>query len=406
MSQQAFFSLEFAVISVSEVNRQIRNLIETDPVLEDISVSGEISNLSVPSSGHLYFTLKDEESMLRCVMWRTNAAEYRDLLENGKSVIVHGRIGVYERGGAYQLYADALYAAGRGRMYEEFLRLKEKLEKEGLFAPERKKPLPAFPEKIGIVTSLSGAAVQDMLDTLKQRWPVAEVILSAAIVQGSEAPPSIINALNALFAVRPDVILIGRGGGSIEDLWAFNDEQVVRMVADSPVPIISGVGHETDFTLTDFAADHRAPTPTGAAVAATPDRRNLTQQLDMLSLQLDRRIRQLLETEDYRLKSLAQRLDLSAPVQRSAQERASLQQTKTRLEQSAERFLERQKLLIRNLSQRLEALNPTAVLQRGYALVEGPDGTIIPSVRQLAAGKEVILQMRDGAAQAKITQTG
>jgi exodeoxyribonuclease VII large subunit len=406
MSQQAFFSAEFATLSVSDVNRQIRNLLESDPILEDISVNGEISNLSVPSSGHIYFTLKDEQSMLKCVLWRTYAAEFRDLLENGRSVIAHGRIGVYERGGSYQLYADALYPFGRGKMYEDFLRLKEKLEQEGLFAEERKRPLPQYPQKVGIVTSLSGAAVQDMLNTLEKRWPNAEVLLSAASVQGVEAPPSIVKALNALISRQPDVILIGRGGGSIEDLWAFNDEKVVRAVAASPIPIISGVGHETDFTLTDFAADYRAPTPTAAAVAAVPDRYNQAQLLDTLSLRLDRLMLHRYESERMQLNVLAQKLESTAPTRQLERGRQTLIQQRTRINQAMERFFERQQLALQNLEQRMNALNPSAVLERGYALIRQADGSLIPSVSQLSVGETVVLQLRDGSAQAEINQIG
>lgn len=406
MSQQAFFSAEFATLSVSDVNRQIRNLLESDPILEDISVNGEISNLSVPSSGHIYFTLKDEQSMLKCVLWRTYAAEFRDLLENGRSVIAHGRIGVYERGGSYQLYADALYPFGRGKMYEDFLRLKEKLEQEGLFAEERKRPLPQYPQKVGIVTSLSGAAVQDMLNTLEKRWPNAEVLLSAASVQGVEAPPSIVKALNALISRQPDVILIGRGGGSIEDLWAFNDEKVVRAVAASPIPIISGVGHETDFTLTDFAADYRAPTPTAAAVAAVPDRYNQAQLLDTLSLRMDRLMLHRYESERMLLNALTQKLESAAPTRQLERGRQTLMQQHARINQAMERFFERQQLALQNLEQRMNALNPSAVLERGYALIRQADGSLIPSVSQLSVGETVVLQLRDGSAQAEINQIG
>ncbi|NMA12597.1 MAG: exodeoxyribonuclease VII large subunit [Chloroflexi bacterium] len=406
MSQQAFFSAEFATLSVSDVNRQIRNLLESDPILEDISVNGEISNLSVPSSGHIYFTLKDEQSMLKCVLWRTYAAEFRDLLENGRSVIAHGRIGVYERGGSYQLYADALYPFGRGKMYEDFLRLKEKLEQEGLFAEERKRPLPQYPQKVGIVTSLSGAAVQDMLNTLEKRWPNAEVLLSAASVQGVEAPPSIVKALNALISHQPDVILIGRGGGSIEDLWAFNDEKVVRAVAASPIPIISGVGHEIDFTLTDFAADYRAPTPTAAAVTAVPDRYNQAQLLDTFSLRLDRLMLHRYESERMQLNALAQKLESAAPTRQLERGRQTLIQQHARINQAMERFYERQQLVLQNLEQRMNALNPSAVLERGYALIRQADGSLIPSVSQLSVGETVVLQLRDGSAQAEINQIG
>jgi len=257
--------------SVSELTRYLRHLLESDDRLQDLWVQGEISNFSRPASGHLYFTLKDSGASLRCVMWKTEAARNRVPLQDGMSIEAHGKISIYEPGGQYQFYADLIRPAGEGALYAEFLRLKALLEAEGLFDAARKRPLPQFPRKIGIVTSATGAALRDMLNVLRRRLPLAEVVLAASPVQGAEAPPNLVLALQKLNAVvRPDVILLARGGGSIEDLWAFNDENVVRAVAASQAPVISGVGHETDFTLVDFAADLRAPTPTAAAELATP----------------------------------------------------------------------------------------------------------------------------------------
>lgn len=248
-------------LTVSQLTLYLRELLESDPVLMDVWVEGEISNLSRPSSGHIYFTLKDAAAALRCVIWRTTATRLRVDLQNGLAVAAHGRISLYERDGTYQLYIDQLRPAGEGWLYQEFMRLKARLEEEGLFAPERKRPLPEWPARIGIVTSPTGAALQDMLNTLRRRFPLAEVILAPCAVQGDEAPPEIVRALEQLnrLSPAPDVILLARGGGSLEDLWAFNDERVVRAVAASVVPVITGVGHETDFTLSDFAADQRAP---------------------------------------------------------------------------------------------------------------------------------------------------
>src|SRR5574339_974919 len=255
--------------TVSKLTFYIRKLLEEDETLQDVWVQGEISNLSRPASGHVYFTLKDSSAALRCVMWKTSAARLNTGLQDGMSVEVHGRIGIYEVSGQYQLYSDQIRPVGEGALYQEFMRLKAMLEAEGLFAPERKRLIPMFPHKIGIVTSATGAAVRDMLNTLRRRLPLVEVILAPSPVQGAEAPPALVKALQALLLQSPDVILLARGGGSIEDLWAFNDERVVRAVALSPIPVICGVGHETDFTLCDFAADLRAPTPTAAAELAT-----------------------------------------------------------------------------------------------------------------------------------------
>ena len=257
--------------TVTDLTRYLRQLLEADSSLQGVWVQGEISNLSRPSSGHIYFTLKDSGASLRCVMWRNEAARLRFAPQDGMAIEAHGSISIYEAGGQYQLYADILRPLGEGALYQEFLRLKALLEAEGLFDPARKRSIPEFPRRIGIVTSPTGAALRDMLNTLRRRLPLAEVILAPTPVQGDEAPPGIVAALRSLNRVAaPDVILLARGGGSIEDLWAFNDERVVRAVTESAAPVITGVGHETDFTLADFAADLRAPTPTAAAELATP----------------------------------------------------------------------------------------------------------------------------------------
>lgn len=389
-------------LSVSDVNRQVKHLLETDLVLEDISVEGEVSNLSKPASGHLYFTLKDAKSALKCVMWRTSAAEFQALLENGRLIIAHGRIGVFERDGIYQLYADSLFSVGQGKLFEEFIRLKEKLEKEGLFDATRKKRLPDFPEKIGIVTSASGAALQDMLNTISRRWPLAEVLLSAAAVQGVEAPASLLGAFERLEKLNPDVILIGRGGGSLEDLWAFNDESLVRRIAESSVPVVSGIGHETDFTLADFAADVRAPTPTGAAVAATPDRTDQMQVLDRMQYQLDQRFLSCVRSGNQQLQALAHRLEKAAPLYSVRQEQLAVEQIRLRLNLWADNALNREKGELNGLRMQLESLNPENVLARGYALIEDPNGKILTAVAQLHPGKTVSIRMYNGSRSAQI----
>ncbi|MFW5714622.1 MAG: exodeoxyribonuclease VII large subunit, partial [Brevefilum sp.] len=253
------------VLNVSQLTGYLRQLLESDEILQDLWVEGEISNFAQPSSGHLYFSLKDGESSIRCVMWRNSAARLNFAPRDGLAVQAHGSVNIYKVNGQVQLYVDTLQPAGEGALYQEFLRMKAKLEAEGLFDEARKRPIPEIPQVIGIITSPTGAALQDMLNTLRRRYPVAEVVLAPTAVQGIDAPPGIADALSRLNSeTHPDVILLGRGGGSIEDLWAFNEEQVVRAVVTSQTPVISGVGHETDFTLTDFAADLRAPTPTAA----------------------------------------------------------------------------------------------------------------------------------------------
>ena len=260
------------ILSVAEITRHIRDLLQENELLEDVWVSGEVTNFSTPVSGHIYFSLKDDAALLRCVIWKPTSFRLKPLLGDGKAIQAHGAIKVYEQGGSYQLTVDDIRLTGEGILYQEYLKLKVLLEAEGVFDEANKKPIPSIPEKIGIVTSSTGAALQDILNVLQRRFPLVDVVLAPASVQGDQAPAEIISAINALIKLaRPDVILVARGGGSMEDLWAFNDANVVRAIAASPIPIVTGIGHETDFTLSDFAADLRATTPTAAAELITPD---------------------------------------------------------------------------------------------------------------------------------------
>ena len=403
MLNQSFLSLGTPALSVSDINRQIKNLLERDPILEDIWVRGEISNLSIPVSGHAYFTLKDAKSSLKCVIWRSNlTAAANSALKNGNDVEAHGKITVYERDGIYQLYADEIRTAGLGKLFEEFLRLKDKLEKEGLFDAERKIKIPEIPQAIGIVTSLTGAALQDMLNTIQKRWPIASILLSPAAVQGVEAPAALFNAFERLEKEHPDVIIIGRGGGSIEDLWAFNDEFLVRRIAESPVPVISGIGHETDFTLVDFVADLRAPTPTGAAVAATPDIQEIRGYLDALSMQLTNCMRDKIQTNRSDLQLLAHRLELRAPFRQIQQEKQSVDQLQIRLMQCLNHILQQERLRLSAIDQRLAAVNPESVLKRGYALIEKKGKGLVTSAAELMPQDSVRILMADGNVEATI----
>ncbi|HAF62453.1 MAG TPA: exodeoxyribonuclease VII large subunit, partial [Anaerolineaceae bacterium] len=304
MFEDSLFSQQ--VFTVSEVTGYIRLLFEENQDLQDIWVQGEVSNVSFPTSGHIYFTLKDESASLRCVIWKWTAQYLHIRPEDGMAVDVHGKFGVYEKGGQYQFYGDAIRSQGEGKLFQEFLRLKNKLEAEGLFAEERKKEIPAFPHVLGVVTSPTGAALQDILNTLRNRFPLVEVLLSPTLVQGEGAAQAIVRAIHALQVSpdKPDVIILARGGGSLEDLWSFNEEQVVRAVADSPIPIISGVGHETDFTLVDFASDLRAPTPTGAAVLAVPNLMDLQFTMQAMGLRLKKAVAQTLEANRLDIKEL------------------------------------------------------------------------------------------------------
>ncbi|MBT7782498.1 MAG: exodeoxyribonuclease VII large subunit, partial [Anaerolineae bacterium] len=313
--------------------------------------------------------------------------------------------GVYEASGQYQLYADEILPVGEGALYQEFLRLKAMLEAEGIFDAEHKKEIPQLPKKIGIVTSATGAALRDMLNTLKRRMPLTEVIIAPTAVQGDAAPAGIVNALDGLLRIVPDldVIMLGRGGGSIEDLWAFNDELVVRMVAASPVPIISGVGHETDFTLTDFAADLRAATPTAAAELATPITINeLYGAVNYYKEQLDRNINILLEKKNVHMDELSTRIGYASPLRRIQrnQQNVDVQILRLDVAQAQIQVMNREKL--KGLNKRLSALNPQAVLARGYAIVTKEKGKILGSIKDANAGDDVKIRVKDGTFDAKI----
>ena len=391
--------------TVSTLTAYLRELLETDEMLRDTSVRGEISNLSRPRSGHIYFTLKDGGASLKSVMWRTKAARLSLDLRDGMEVEARGHISIYDVGGQYQLYADEILPIGEGVLYQEFLRLKAMLESEGLFDSEHKKDVPDLPKKIGIVTSATGAALRDMLNTLRRRMPLAEVILAPTPVQGDAAPPKIVDALDELLRVAPDldVILLGRGGGSIEDLWAFNDEFVVRMVAASPVPIISGVGHETDFTLTDFASDLRAATPTAAAELATPITINeLYGAVGYYAEQLKAEMTATLDRNFVGVDDLYARLGYASPLRRIQREQQSVDGQILRLNaaQAQRQSLMREKL--KGQMRRLAALNPQAVLARGYAIVTKENGKILGSVDDVKAGDELNIRVKDGEFGAKI----
>lgn len=392
-----------AALSVSDLTRYLRELIASDEILRDVWVQGEISNLSRPSSGHIYFVLKDQTASLRCVIWRSTALRLRTDLQNGLAVEAHGEISVYERDGQYQLYVDALRLAGEGRLYQEFLRLKARLEAEGLFDEGRKRPIPTAPRTIGMVTSATGAALQDMLNTLGRRYPLARVVLAPAAVQGDDAPPQVVAALQALNALgEVDVIIVARGGGSLEDLWCFNDERVVRAIAASGLPVICGIGHETDFTLADFAADLRAPTPTAAAVAAAPDISEVRADLRALAQAVLSSGVQNLGQRRAALAYLKERLRRASPLWRIHNDRQRLDQLDERLQRAFDHHLALRRERLAGLSARLYSLDPRAVLQRGYAVLRRAEGGLVSSVEQVAAGQNLHAELADGSLDVKI----
>ena len=382
--------------TVSKLTFYIRKLLEEDEILQDVWVQGEISNLSRPASGHVYFTLKDSSAALKCVMWKTSAMRLGIPLQDGKAVEVHGKIGVYEVSGQYQLYADQIRPVGEGALYQEFMRLKAMLEVEGLFAPERKRPIPMFPQKIGIVTSATGAALRDMLNILRRRLPLVQVILAPSPVQGIEAPPALVKAIQALNLQSPDIIILARGGGSIEDLWAFNDERVVRAVALSDVPVICGVGHETDFTLCDFAADLRAPTPTAAAELATQITvQDLAATLSNLQSRMNKSVVEYLNVQKNVLASLVTQMKYVSPERRILSERQRVDELSRRAYSSLFHQIQLQSTHVKGMQRRLEALNPSAVLRRGYAVVtRKDDGSVVSRVSQ--ASDEMKVRVSDG----------
>lgn len=395
MTQLSLF--QTPALTVTELTRHLRQILENDPQLQDVWVLGEVSNFSRPSSGHIYFTLKDEASSLRCVMWRTSVMRQRFIPKDGDAVEVHGSLGIYEVAGTYQLYIDLINPTGEGNLYQEFLRLKARLEAEGLFDAERKRPIPRWPRRIGIVTSPTGAALRDMLNTLRRRYPLVEVVLAPSPVQGDEAPAGIVSALEALNSlVKPDVILLARGGGSIEDLWAFNDEGVARAIRASQAPVISGVGHETDFTIADFAADLRAPTPTAAAELATPHQADLRQSIRELKQRLDRGAAASLSLPRWKLNDLEGRLRLVSPATRLRSDRQRLDELSHSAQMAVQHSLRLRIERLSGLGQRLAGLSPQAALKRGYAIVARADGSLVHQVNQVKPGDPLKVQVSDG----------
>lgn len=396
---------EPVVLSVSQLTRHVRELIEQDETLQDVWVQGEVSNLSRPSSGHLYFTLKDSNSALKCVMWRSSVLRQAEIPREGQAVEVHGSISVYETAGTYQLYADLIQPTGLGKLYQEFIRLKNRLEAEGLFAAERKRPIPAWPKIIGVVTSPTGAAVRDILNTIRRRYPLARVVLAPTQVQGEEAPNGIRRALELLNQqIKPDIIIVARGGGSIEDLWAFNDEGVVRAIAASQSVVISGIGHETDFTITDFASDLRAATPTAAAELATPERSELEKNLDAYSSRIVYALDGRIEAYRQLLTRLENHFNLLSPQARIRSSRQRVDDLNRQNFRQTQHLLQLNRARLDSAAQRLAVLNPAAILERGYAIVRSQEGLIIHSTHQVNPGESLEILVSDGQFDVQVQQ--
>ena len=391
--------------SVTDLTRYLRDLLESDSTLQDIWVEGEVSNLSRPASGHLYFTLKDSSAALRCVMWRNAVMRQIHLPENGDAIEVHGSLSIYEASGHYQLYADLIRPAGEGQLYQEFLRLKAKLETEGLFDPQRKSAIPRWPQTIGIVTSPTGAALRDMLNTIKRRYPLVKVVLTPTPVQGDQAPDGIISAIETLNQlVKPDVILLARGGGSIEDLWAFNDEHVARAIFASQAPIVTGIGHETDFTIADFAADLRAPTPTAAAELATPNQADLKAALGELSKDIHNTMENILILQGRQLEHQQNRLLLRTPLARVHRDQQHLDELNFRAGTALTHAIEINRTRLTGLEMNLNSLNPQAILERGYSIVTQVDGSLVHSIKQVQPDDNLQVQVSDGEFKVRVQE--
>ncbi len=396
--------MENKTVSVSQINEYIRSRMDADPVLTSVAVRGEISNYKVYPSGHHYFTLKDEGGALRCVMFKGNAARLRFSPNNGMKVIAMGKISVYPRDGAYQLYCTGLILDGIGDLYAAFEQLKVKLSHEGLFDPAHKKPLPRYPGVIGIVTSSAGAAVHDMLRILRKRYPLTQVRLFPVRVQGVEAPAEIAGAIRYANRFRlADVLFVGRGGGSIEDLWAFNDERVAYAIYQSEIPIISAVGHEPDVTISDFVADLRAATPSNAAELGVPDQDALRQMLDGFSGAMAASLSRLLKANRQHLKMIAASPALHSPTGYLEQRRKSVELLKNRLVSVQIQGVERKKRRYVEMTAKLDAMSPLKVLTRGYAMAQKEDGQVIRSIGQVNTGDKVSITVSDGRIMAAIT---
>ena len=391
------------VLSVTQLNEYIKNRMDNDPLLNQVAVKGEISNYKLYPSGHHYFTLKDESGALRCVMFKGNAMRLRFRPENGMKIIAMGKVSVFPRDGAYQLYCTAMAMDGIGDLYAAFEQLKQKLSSQGLFDPEHKKPLPKYPETIGIITSSAGAAVHDMLRILKKRYPLSKVRLLPVRVQGVEAPGEIAAAIGyANHYNLADLLIVGRGGGSIEDLWAFNDERVAYAIYHSRIPVISAVGHEPDVTISDYVADLRAATPSNAAELAVPDQDALRQNLDSMSAAMASALNRQIRGAQQHLNVLSQSPALRSPTGYLEQRGKGLELLKNRLAAAQNQNITRCNARYIAAVSKLDAMSPLKVLTRGYSMAQTEKGDVIRSVSQVEPGERIQISLSDGKLSATV----
>lgn len=391
------------ILSITQLNEYIRGRMDADPVLTQVAVRGEISNYKLYPSGHHYFTLKDESSAIKCVMFKGNAMRLRFRPENGMNIIAMGKVSVFPRDGAYQLYCSALAMDGVGDLYAAFEQLKKKLSAQGLFDPAHKKPLPRYPGTIGIITSSAGAAIHDMLRILRKRYPLSNVRLLPVRVQGTEAPGEIAAAIR--YANRyqlADLLIVGRGGGSIEDLWAFNDEHVAYAIYESEIPVISAVGHEPDVTISDFVADMRAATPSNAAELAVPDQDALHQNLDAMSAAMANALNRQLKSSRQHLDVLSRSPALRSPTGYIEQREQSLELLKNRLISAQNQSITRKNQRYIAAVSKLDAMSPLKVLTRGYSMVQTERGEVLRSITQVELGERISIALNDGKLSATV----
>lgn len=394
---------ERKALSVTQINLYIKEVISRDDILSDVLVKGELSNFKAHSSGHMYMSLKDESGVMRAVMFRSAAARLNFRPQNGMKVIAHGRVAVYERDGQYQLYIDDMQQEGQGDLYAAFEQLKKKLAAEGLFDPKHKKPLPKYPKKVGVVTAPTGAAIRDIINVLSRRFSYSDVVLYPVLVQGENSAASIVSAIEYFNATKlADVLIVGRGGGSIEDLWSFNEEVVARAIYDSRIPIVSAVGHEIDFTISDFVADLRAPTPSAAAELVVPSQIELNEKFNNVYRMLYRQAMQVIERGRMRVERCSDRPVFKNPVSKINDERQYLDSLSHMFETACKAALRTKRQELAEAAAKLNGLSPLGTLGRGYSLTKDDSGRVIRSVSQVNSGDMINVTVADGDFSARV----
>ena len=397
---------EKTILTVTQLNEYIKGKIDSDKFLSSVWIKGEISNFVHHKTGHFYFTLKDDGSLIRSLMFHSSASKLMFRPENGMKVIVHGRVASYIRDGIYNFYVDAMEPDGVGALYIAYEQLKRKLESEGLFRSERKKPLPKIPTRIGVITSPTGAAIRDIINVISRRFSYAKIVLYPALVQGDGAAPQLIQGVRYFNEMNnADVIILGRGGGSIEDLWAFNNEELARVVAASRIPIISAVGHETDFTICDFVADRRAPTPSAAAELAVPETEELKRKIGNITGRMATLLDLSLQVKRKNLDALASSKVMRNPIYILDEKKTRLLMETTRFDNATKLLLSDKRAVFEKTASKLEVLNPLSVLLRGYSAVFFENGNLMKSVEEVSVGDKLIMRTSDGQIGATVTET-